>query len=87
MLAMESGTLARNLVTGYLQMHGKVALLTGSNSVLRDYLREINSKHTLLITDACFGGSIFKTRAAFMDATLAVNKLTNYQQKAMTSEL
>jgi len=26
-----------------------------------DYLREIHSKHTLLITDACFGGSIFKT--------------------------
>jgi len=56
------------------------------NSALRDYLREINSKHTLLITDACFGGSIFKTRAAFMDATLAVNKLYELpSRKAMTS--
>jgi hypothetical protein len=56
------------------------------NSTLRDYLREIDSKHTLLITDACFGGSIFKTRAAFMDATLAVNKLYELpSRKAMTS--
>lgn len=56
------------------------------NSTLRDYLREINSKHTLLITDACFGGSIFKTRSAFMDATLAVNKLYELpSRKAMTS--
>jgi hypothetical protein len=56
------------------------------NSALRDYLREINSKHTLLITDACFGGSIFKTRAAFMDATMAVNKLYELpSRKAMTS--
>lgn len=56
------------------------------NSALRDYLREVNSKHTLLITDACFGGSIFKTRAAFADAELAVNKLYELpSRKAMTS--
>jgi hypothetical protein len=56
------------------------------NSALRDYLREINSKHTLLITDACFGGAIFKTRAAFTDAELAVNKLYELpSRKAMTS--
>jgi hypothetical protein len=56
------------------------------NSTLRDYLREINSKHTLLVTDACFGGSIFKTRAAFTDAPLAVNKLYELpSRKAMTS--
>ncbi len=56
------------------------------NSTLRDYLREIHSKHTLLITDACFGGSIFKTRSAFSDATLAVNKLYDLpSRKAMTS--
>jgi hypothetical protein len=56
------------------------------NSTLRDYLREIHSKHTLLITDACFGGSIFKTRAAFIDAPLAVNKLYELpSRKAMTS--
>lgn len=56
------------------------------NSTLRDYLREINSKHTLLITDACFGGSIFKSRSAFSDASLAINKLYELpSRKAMTS--
>jgi len=33
-----------------------------SNSTLRDYIAGIDSKHTLLISDACFSGSIFKTR-------------------------
>ena len=56
------------------------------NSTLRDYLREIKSKHTLLISDACFGGSIFKTRTAFLDAPLAINKLYELpSRKAMTS--
>jgi len=56
------------------------------NSALRDFLREVNSRHTLLITDACFAGSIFKTRAAFGDANLAVNKLYELpSRKAMTS--
>jgi hypothetical protein len=56
------------------------------NSALRDYLREINSKHTLLITDACFGGSIFKTRSAFIGADVAINKLYELpSRKAMTS--
>lgn len=56
------------------------------NSTLRDYLREIRSNHTLLVSDACFGGSIFKTRAAFNDAALAINKLYDLRsRKAMTS--
>lgn len=56
------------------------------NSTLRDYLREIKSRHTLLISDACFAGSIFKTRTAFTDASLAINKLYNLpSRKAMTS--
>lgn len=56
------------------------------NSTLRDYLREIKSKHTLLISDACFGGSIFKSRSAFLDATVAINKLYELpSRKAMTS--
>jgi hypothetical protein len=56
------------------------------NSTLRDYLREIHSKHTLLISDACFAGSIFKSRAAFADAPLAINKLYDLpSRKAMTS--
>ena len=56
------------------------------NSTLRDYLRAIKSKHTLLISDACFAGSIFKSRSAFTDATLAINKLYELpSRKAMTS--
>ncbi|MCK4749908.1 MAG: caspase family protein, partial [Bacteroidales bacterium] len=56
------------------------------NSTLVDYLKEIDSRHTLLITDACFGGSIFNTRAAFMDAPKAIEKLYELpSRKAMTS--
>ncbi len=56
------------------------------NSTLVDYLKEINSKHTLLITDACFGGSIFKTRSAFGNKDKAYEKLYELpSRKAMTS--
>jgi len=56
------------------------------NSTLRDYLKQIKSKHTLLISDACFGGSIFKSRAAFSDATTGINMLYELpSRKAMTS--
>ncbi len=56
------------------------------NSTLVDYLREIESKHTLLITDACFGGSIFKTRKAFSDAPKDIAALYEFpSRKAMTS--
>lgn len=56
------------------------------NSTLCDYIREINSKHTLLITDACFGGSIFKTRSISMEANKAIQMLYNLpSRKAMTS--
>ena len=56
------------------------------NSALCDYLREINSKHTLLITDACFGGAIFKTRTVSMKAPKAIQMLYDLpSRKAMTS--
>ena len=56
------------------------------NSTLVNYLKEINSKHTLLITDACFGGSIFKTRSAFGSREKAYEKLYELpSRKAMTS--
>jgi hypothetical protein len=56
------------------------------NSTLVDYLKMIDSKHTLLITDACFAGSIFKTRSGFAKPDRAYEIL--YEQssrKAMTS--
>ncbi len=56
------------------------------NSTLRDYLREIKSRHTLLISDACFGGSIFKSRSVFIDAPTAIMRLYELpSRKAMTS--
>lgn len=56
------------------------------NSTLSDYIGSIESKHTLLIADACFSGSIFKTRKAFNDANMAINKLYELpSRKAMTS--
>ena len=57
-----------------------------SNSTIRDYIGGIKSKHTLLITDACFSGSILKERGVSFDnsrAVLEMYKLTS--RKAMTS--
>jgi tetratricopeptide (TPR) repeat protein len=56
------------------------------NDVLVANVRRIKSKHTLLISDACFSGSIFKTRALEDDAPEAFRK--KYQlrsRKAITS--
>jgi hypothetical protein len=56
------------------------------NSTLRDYIGSIKSKHTLLIADACFSGSIFKSRAAFANAPSAIEKVYELpSRKAMTS--
>jgi hypothetical protein len=56
------------------------------NSTLCDYITEINSRHTLLITDACFGGSIFKTRSISLEAPKAIQMLYDLpSRKAMTS--
>lgn len=55
------------------------------NSTIKDYLGAIKSQHTLLITDACFGGSIFKSRS--VDAMIRkVHELyKDKSRKAMTS--
>jgi hypothetical protein len=56
------------------------------NSTIQDYVDDINTRHTLLITDACFAGAIFKTRGGFQDAPVAINKLYSMaSRKAMTS--
>lgn len=57
-----------------------------SNGNVRDYLLGIKARHTLLIADACFSGSIFKTRDAFSDAPTSVKELYRLpSRKAMTS--
>jgi hypothetical protein len=56
------------------------------NSALRDFIGSIPSKHTLLIADACFSGSIFKTRSAFPTENQGIRKLLELRsRKAMTS--
>ena len=56
------------------------------NSTLVENIAAINSKHTLLIADACFSGGIFKTRAAINNANLNIaNMLKRPSRKAMTS--
>lgn len=57
-----------------------------SNSNLKDYVSGIKSKHTLLITDACFGGSIFKSREVAGLSDYGVAKIYRLSsRKAMTS--
>ncbi len=56
-----------------------------SNGTIRDYIRAIDSKHTLLITDACFGGGILKTREAFTASKAILEMYKLPSRKAMTS--
>jgi len=57
-----------------------------SNSTIVTYIRGINSKHTLLISDACFSGGIFRTRKAFSTPSKAILGLYKLpSRKAMTS--
>ena len=56
------------------------------NSTIKDFVEDINTQLTLLITDACFGGSIFKTRGGYMGAEMSVRKLYSLPSRiAMTS--
>jgi hypothetical protein len=55
------------------------------NSTLRDYIRNINSKHTLLISDACFDGVVFESTESSIDP-LAIDKLYGLRgRRAITS--
>lgn len=59
-----------------------------SNSDLREQIRSIKSAHTLLISDACFSGGIFKTRSGneIQNATRDIQLLYSIpSRRAMTS--
>lgn len=56
-----------------------------SNSQIKDYMGAIKSKHTLLITDACFGGSIFKTRSVETMMKKFTELYRDQSRKAITS--
>lgn len=56
------------------------------NSSLVENIGAINSRHTLLIADACFSGGIFKTRSAINNADLDIaNMMKRSSRKALTS--
>jgi len=57
-----------------------------TNADLKEYISSISSKHTLLITDACFAGSIFKSRGIDLSVPKAITNLYELpSRKAMTS--
>ncbi|HZY36892.1 MAG TPA: caspase family protein [Mucilaginibacter sp.] len=56
-----------------------------SNSDLIDYITAIQSKHTLLISDACFSGSIFKSRSIDLAPKDIQEVYKLPSRKAMTS--
>ncbi len=57
-----------------------------SNSDVRDLIVGIRCRHTLLVSDACFSGGIFKTRKAFMNSDRGLDRLFKLpSRKAMTS--
>ena len=57
-----------------------------SNRTIVSAIKGIKTQHTLLISDACFSGGIFKTRSAFNDIPPATEALYDLpSRKAMTS--
>jgi len=57
-----------------------------SNSTIRDAIRGLKTKHTLVVSDACFSGSIFKVRTTPLSPNQSFRKI--YQRtsrRAMTS--
>ena len=56
-----------------------------ANSTIKDYIGAIHSRHTLLIADACFGGSIFKTRSVEAMISQFNEMYRNSSRKALTS--
>jgi hypothetical protein len=65
-----------------MEFEGNVIL----NTSIVSYIKSINSKHTLLIADACFSGSILTQSREYKDATKAVQmKYALPSRKAITS--
>jgi len=46
------------------------------NKEVLDMIASVPSRHTLLITDACFSGSVFKTRSIGADASPAIREMS-----------
>ena len=56
------------------------------NSTLKSYIASINTKHILLISDACFAGGIFKSRGLYKNVPEYIAEKSSLpSRKAMTS--
>jgi len=56
------------------------------NSTISTYLRGIKTQHSLVVSDACFSGSIFKTKDAFASIPKSVEEIYKLpSRKAITS--
>ncbi|MGJ8743178.1 hypothetical protein [Polaribacter sp.] len=65
-----------------MEFEGNVIL----NTSIVSYIKSINSKHTLLIADACFSGSILSTNRSYSKASDAVKtKYSLPSRRAITS--
>jgi len=86
MPGMEYGKLLRRLASGFHPMPGRAANLRGSETARSVIISVDKIKTHFACKWCCFGGSIFKSRSAFTDATLAINMLYELpSRKAMTS--
>jgi hypothetical protein len=57
-----------------------------SNGDIRDHIKAIDTRHTLLITDACFSGGLILNRSAYSNAPASIIKVCiSKSRKAMTS--
>lgn len=57
-----------------------------TNTEITSFIKSIKAKHTLLISDACFSGSIFKTRDAFIGESFGIDYYqSRTARKAITS--
>ena len=57
-----------------------------SNSTIRDYIRGIKNRHSLVISDACFSGGLFKVREVFVKPDVSIEKIYEMpSRKAITS--
>jgi hypothetical protein len=57
-----------------------------SNAEIKRAIYAINSKHTLLITDACFAGGLLVSRSGLAEASKAINEIYKLNsRKAITS--
>jgi hypothetical protein len=57
-----------------------------SNKMLINDMQKIKSKHTLIVTNACFGGSVFSVRTVDKGTAIAISSLNELTgKKAITS--